>query len=186
MAPRPSSAPAAGGAPTAAAFGLRVHSGWAALVAVAGPLAAPAVLVRRRIELADRTVPGGAQPFHAARLLPLEEARRLVGRSLDGATRLAGGALAAAGGELRRQGAGAIACGLILSSARPLPELSAVLASHALVHTAEGELFRDALAAAAAGQGLPVLRVKERELLDRCAARLAIALDGGSARGAPP
>ena len=56
-----------------------------------------------------------------------------------------------------------------------------MLASHALVHTAEGELFRDALAKAAAGEGvaalraLRVLRIKERELLDRCTARLGIA-----------
>jgi hypothetical protein len=178
MGPKPTSdpavaAPLAAGA-GAAAFGCRVHSGWAALVGVAGPLAAPVVLERRRIELADRTVPGGAQPFHAARLLSLDAARQLTSRSLEGATRLAHGALEAAAGELRRQGYEVLACGLIQSSARPLPALAAVLASHALVHTAEGELFRDALAAAAADQGLAVLRVRERDLLDRCAARLRI------------
>jgi hypothetical protein len=167
--------PSAAGVPTDAALGLRVHSGWAALVAVSGPLAAPAVLARRRIELVDRASPGGNQPFHAARGLSLDAARQLVSRALDGATRMAGGALAAAAGELRRQGAGRIACGLLRSSARPLPPLAAVLASHALVHTAEGELFRDALAAAAAGQGVAVLRIKERELLSRCTARLGIA-----------
>lgn len=175
MPPKPSSDPAAAGAPATAAFGCRVHSGWAALIAVAGPLATPAVLARRRIELVDRTVPGGAQPFHAARLLPLDEARQLTGRSLEGATRLARAALGAAAGELRRQGGETIALGLIQSSARPLPPIAAVLASHALVHTAEGELFRNALAAAAADLGLPVFRFKERGLLDGCASRLAIA-----------
>ena len=170
--------PIAAGVPADAALGLRVHSGWAALVAVAGPLASPAVLARRRIELVDRGSPGGKQPFHAARGLPLDAAQQLVGRALDGATRMARGALAAAAGELRRQGAGRIACGILQSSARPLPPLAAVLASHALVHTAEGELFRDALAKAAAGQGvaaLRTLRIKERELLDRCTACLGIA-----------
>jgi hypothetical protein len=175
MALKPSSDPAAAGALAGAALGCRVHSGWAALIAVAGPLTAPVVLERRRIELVDRTIPGGAQPFHAARLLPLDEARELTSRSLEGATRLAGAALAAAAGVLRRQGSELLAFGLIQSSARPLPPLGAVLASHALVHTAEGELFRDALAAAAANLGLPVLRVKERDLLDRCATRLCIA-----------
>ena len=173
--PAPGIEPPTSNPPAGAALGLRVHSGWAVLAAVAGPLAAPTVLERRRIELADRTVPGGVQPFHAARLLPLEEARRLVGQSLEGATRLARGALAAAAAELRPRGTEVIACGLIQSSARSLPELGAVLASHALVHTAEGELFRDALAAAAADLGLPVLRIKERDLLDRCAAKLAVA-----------
>src|SRR5260370_40126849 len=128
MAPAPPTDPVAS-APAVAAFGWRVHSGWAALIAVAGPLAAPAVLERRRIELAGRTTPGGAQPFHAARLLPLEEARRLVGRSLDGATRLASVALTAAAGQLRRKGLEVVACGLIPSSARPPPELAAAPAS---------------------------------------------------------
>ncbi len=124
--------------PADAAFGLRVHSGWAALVAVSGPLAAPAVLARRRLELVDRASPGGRQPFHAARGLPLDAARPLVDRALDGATRMARGALATAAGDVRRQGCHFIACGLIQSSARPLPAIGAVLASHALVHTAEG------------------------------------------------
>jgi len=171
----PGSDPSAGGVPAAAACGFRVHSGWAALVAVAGPPAAPAVLARRRIELVDEASPGGAQPFHAARLLPLDAAQRLVDRGLDSATRMARGALAAAAGDLLRQGRHLLACGLIQSSARPLPAFAAVLASHALVHTAEGELFRDALAAAAASQGVAVLRVRERELLARCAARVGLA-----------
>ena len=182
--------PIAAGVPADAALGLRVHSGWAALVALSGPLATPAVLVRRRIELVDRDSPGGKQPFHAARGLPLDAAQELVGRALDGATRMARGALAAAAGELRRQGAGRIACGILQSAARPLPPLAAVLASHALVHTAEGELFRDALARAAAGEGVAapralrilrifrifrIFRIEERELLDRCTARLGVA-----------
>ena len=180
----------AAGVPADAALGLRVHSGWAALVALSGPLATPAVLMRRRIELVDRDSPGGKQPFHAARGLPLDAAQELVGRALDGATRMASGALAAAAGELRRQGAGSIACGILQSAARPLPPLPAVLASHALVHTAEGELFRDALARAAAGEGvaalgalrilriLRIFRIKERELLDRCTARLGVGAAG--------
>ncbi|MBV8199314.1 MAG: hypothetical protein JOZ15_01700 [Acidobacteria bacterium] len=175
-APKPSQAPAAVDPPVAAAFGCRVHSGWAALIAVAGPVAAPRVLARRRIELAGPAAPGGAQPFHAARLLALEQARELVERSLEGAIRAARRALAAAAGELRRQGSDPIALGLVQSSARPLPELAAVLASHALVHTAEGELFRNALAVAAAKQGLFVLRVRERELVERC--RSARGADG--------
>ena len=36
-----------------AALGLRAHSGWAALVVVAGPRSSPAVVDRRRIELID-------------------------------------------------------------------------------------------------------------------------------------
>jgi hypothetical protein len=46
-----------------------------------------------------------------------------------------------------------------------LPGLEQILSSHALIHTAEGELFRNAVASACEDQGLPVSRVKERELL---------------------
>jgi hypothetical protein len=170
----PPSAIAAGGG-AAAAIGWRAHSGWAALVAVAGPLAAPVVVERRRVELVERTAPGAAQPYHAARDLPPAEAERFVGRCRDASLSLARQATAATAEALRRGGFRLAACGLLQSSARPLPAFAAVLASHALVHTAEGELFRDVLAVAAGEHGLAVLRVKEREILDRCAAGLGVA-----------
>jgi hypothetical protein len=53
-----------------------------------------------------------------------------------------------------------------------LPELESILASHALIHTAEGELFRDALRAASRGCGLPLTTIKERELFQQAAADL--------------
>lgn len=157
-----------------AAIGWRAHSGWAALIAVAGPLRAPVVVERRRVELVDRALPGAAQPFHAARDLPPAEGERFVARCREASLRLARQATAATAEALRRGGYRLTACGLLQSSARPLPELAAVLASHALVHTAEGELFRGVLAAAAADHGLAVLRVKERELRERCTIGLGV------------
>jgi hypothetical protein len=61
-------------------------------------------------------------------------------------------------------------CGLLLASGRPLPALDKILASHALIHTADGELFREALLHASARCGLHDFRIKERELLD-CAGK---------------
>ncbi len=58
-------------------------------------------------------------------------------------------------------------CGLLLASGRPLPVLEKVLASHALIHTADGELFREALLHASNRCGLGDFRIKEKELLDR-------------------
>ena len=55
-------------------------------------------------------------------------------------------------------------CCLLTASARKLPELEAILASHALIHAAEGEFYRDAVATAAARIAVPVHRVREREL----------------------
>ena len=52
---------------------------------------------------------------------------------------------------------------------RPLPRLESILASHALIHAADGELFRDALAHAMERSGLSVTRVREKELFDRAA-----------------
>ena len=50
------------------------------------------------------------------------------------------------------------------SGKRTLPNLEGILASHALIHTAEGEMFRDVLLWAARECGLKVTGVREREL----------------------
>ena len=57
--------------------------------------------------------------------------------------------------------------GVLLASGKPLPALDKILSSHALIHTADGELFREALLHASARCGLAMTCVKERELLDR-------------------
>lgn len=161
----------------ASALGLRSHSGWAALVAVAGTLRCPAVLVRRRIELADASFPGSKQPYHAAEGEKLPNAEKIVSRCAGDARRLAGKAFGEILAELERSGHRIAACGLLLASGRPLPALEAILASHALIHTADGELFRDALAAAAQERGLAVTRVREKEISSRAAAALRIPED---------
>src|SRR5260370_24238537 len=53
---------------------------------------------------------------------------------------------------------------LLLSSGRALPALDQILASHALIHTADGELFRDSLRAACAACNLPLQGIREKEL----------------------
>jgi hypothetical protein len=160
-----------------AALGLRAHSGWAALVAVAGTPRSPAVLIRRRIELVDPAVPGARQPYHAAEGKKLPKAREIIRRSTSDANRLARKAFRGAVAELEKSGHRVVGCGLLLASGRPLPPLEAILASHALIHTADGELFRDALAAASEDGGVPVTRVREKELLPRVTGELRISDD---------
>ena len=63
-----------------AAIGLRAHSGWAALVALAGPAATPEVVARRRIEIADPGIRGSKQPFHAAEPLEFPDAKAYIQR----------------------------------------------------------------------------------------------------------
>ena len=57
-----------------ATLGLRAHSGWAAVVALAGPASAPRVLARQRLEFADPKLAYSKQPYHAAAELSLAEA----------------------------------------------------------------------------------------------------------------
>jgi hypothetical protein len=159
---------------TKAAIGFRAHSGWAAMVVVTGDSRAVAVIERRRIELADPAVPGSVQPYHAAKPLELDAAVMHIERCIDQATLLAQRALGAVMNDLGKRGHAVSGCGILLASGRPLPSLAATLASHALIHTAEGELFRDALKHACEAAELPVTAVKEREAHERAAAALRI------------
>lgn len=162
---------------TQATLGFRAHSGWAVLVGVAGPTESPVVIDRRRIELVDSTIPGSMQPYHAAERLSLKAAEEFVNRSTETARGLARSALRAVIDELRLKGYVVIGCGILLASGRPATTLAATLASHALIHTAEGELFRNALAHASKNCGLDVLGVKERDLNARAADQLGLSLD---------
>jgi hypothetical protein len=161
-----------------AAIGFRAHSGWAAAVALAqaggGPPDAPVAITRRRIEMMDRGKAGPSQPYHAAVGLDLREAEQLVANCAARAAALAATALRGMVEDLRQLGHRVAGCGLLLASGRPLPELERILASHALIHAAEGELFRDALRAASRECGLPLTTVKERELFSLAAADLRL------------
>ncbi|MBC8645656.1 MAG: hypothetical protein H7X85_00710 [Thermoanaerobaculia bacterium] len=146
-----------------AAVGLRAHSGWAALVALAGPKASPSVVDRRHMELDDGKIKGARQPYHAAEGLPLARAEKLIGRCEETSRRLALDGLRTALVALRKEHE-VVGCGLLLASGRPLGPLSDTLASHAKIHTADGEHFRQALAHAGGQCGLPVARVREKEV----------------------
>jgi hypothetical protein len=152
-----------------AALGFRSHSGWACLVAVAGSPADPAVAVRRRIELSRRTP---RQPFHAAEGKPFAAAEALVRRSTEEAFGLAEQAVREAVEELKTAGHDPVAAGLLLASGRPLPGLREILGSHALIHAAEGELFRDAIRQASGTSGLRLAEVKDRDVEDEASRAL--------------
>jgi hypothetical protein len=146
---------------------LRAHSGWAALVAVAGTREDITVLDRRSIELGDPQVPGPKQPYHEAEGQPLPKARGIVDGYAEDARRRALASLAQAVAELRDRGFEPSGCALLTAVPRPLPDLAAILASHALIHAADGALFREALAQAAGEVGLILVPIAERELSAR-------------------
>ena len=149
-----------------AALGFRVHSGWTALVAVCVDRGLPTVLARQRIHLVETFTYEFRQPYHTAKKMPPDEGREFISRMQGEARRFAYRAICDVQSDLQKQGLKLTLCGLLLASGRPLPELDKILASHALIHTADGELFREALLHASARCGLRDFRVKEREVLD--------------------
>ena len=152
-----------------AAIGLRVHSGWAAVVAVFIEKGAPVVLARQRVHLVETFTYEFRQPYHTAEKMLRGQAGDFIARMQAEARRLAYRAIRGLASTTQEQGVKLTRCGVLLASGRTLPALEKTLASHALIHTADGELFREAILHACARCGLRDLKIKEKELLDRAA-----------------
>ncbi len=149
-----------------AAIGFRVHSGWAAVVAVSLEKGAPVVLARQRIHLVETFTYEFRQPYHTAEKMLIGQAREFITRMQAEARGLAYHAIRELASRTQEQGMKLTRCGLLLASGRPLPALEKILGSHALIHTADGELFREALLHASKRCGLKGFTIKEKELLD--------------------
>jgi hypothetical protein len=108
----------------------------------------------------------------------MNEAEQILRRCTESAQRLAGCALAEIIREVGRSDGEVVASGIVLGSDRPPMALEKILSSHALVHAAEGEMYRDVLMRASEECGLRVTGVRERELFDVCAATIGIGSDG--------
>jgi hypothetical protein len=148
----------------AIALGFRAHTGWAAVVALAAPVTAPSVIDRRRIALSTETVTEAMQVYHAAAEQPLESARAMVTAALA-ATNVTSAAsvkelVAALGRPVKKAG--------LVSGNQQLPgSLEKILASHALIHAAEGEMFRAAITAGCTSCNIPVLAIPGNALYER-------------------
>jgi hypothetical protein len=147
-----------------AALGFRVHSGWAAAVVLCGPLDAPVVVDRRKIQLVKIFSYTFRQPYHTAEKMPRPDAIKFISGVQANAKRLALSALRSLQADLAEGDFKLMRGALLLASGRALPALEKILASHALIHTADGELFRDSLRAACARCRLPVQGIREKEL----------------------
>jgi hypothetical protein len=147
-----------------AAVGFRVHSGWAAAVVVCGPAEAPVVVDRRKIQLVRTFSYTFRQPYHTAEKMPRPDGVKFIREVQSDARRLALFSLRSLQADLAEGVCKLVRGALLLASWRALPALEQILASHALIHTADGELFRDSLRAACARCHLPVQGIKEKEL----------------------
>jgi len=149
-----------------AAVGFRAHSGWAAMVAVCVVKGAARVLARERVQLVETFTYRFRQPYHTAEKLPLDAAREFVTGVGKESQELAYRAIHGLRTDLQKQGIELTRCALLRASGKTLPSFEKILASHALIHTADGEHFREALSCAAKRCGLETVGIKEKELLD--------------------
>jgi hypothetical protein len=147
-----------------AALGFHMHSGWGVLVAVSGEAHSVELLDRRRIVVADPELRGAIQPYHfAAQLEPPEQEKHLA-HCAASSSRLAATAIAEVVKELNARHYGVVGAAILLASGRALPPLAKILAAHPLIHTAEGEFFRQAACSACEGSRIPVTAIPVREL----------------------
>jgi hypothetical protein len=131
-------------------------------VAVKGSQDDPAVLLRRRVELMEPGLPAPA--YHAAAELAAAEAEELVKRVTAAAAAAAHEQLARLRDELTAQGDPLTGVGIV-AEPRAIPDdVQRVLASHALMHSAEGDIYREALAEAADDLELKPVQVAAKRL----------------------
>ncbi len=154
---------------TDAAIGIRMHSGWGALLATSGDAAMVEVIDRKRIVIADPgNVPGATQPYHFAAKMALPEAKKYLSNCAKVSEHLALTAIQTVVRELHSREYRIVGSAVLLASGRTLPTLPEILASHPLIHTAEGEFFRTVFWRACESLDIPVTGIRERDL-DECA-----------------
>ena len=121
----------------------------------------PRVLARQRVYLVETFTCKFRQPYHTAKRMSPDEGRAFIAQVQEKARRIAYRAIRDLQDSLQAQGYRLTRCGLVLASGRPLPPLAQILASHALIHTADGELFRGAILHAGARCGFGRATVRE-------------------------
>ncbi len=147
-----------------------MHSGWGVLVAVSlDPLE---LLARRRIVAADPETPGAIQPYHFAAQLEHAQQEKHLSHCAASSCALAVAAIAEVMNELKQRHYRIVGAAVLFAAGRPLPALEKILSAHPLIHTAEGEFFRQTAARAFEGLQIPVTAIRERELDERANAVL--------------
>ena len=142
------------------------------------------IIDRRRIVIVDATqevdeaketgsgIRGPNQPSHCAATLVhpklgLQKAEKHLADCAAASERLALAAVGEVVRELDGRGFRIVGAAVLLASGRALPSLAKILAAHPLIHTAEGEFFRNAVRKACERLKIPVIAIPERELEER-------------------
>jgi hypothetical protein len=115
-------------------------------------------------------MPGAIQPYHYAMSLKLSEADKHLANCAAASTRLAAVAIRNVVSELNARQHHVVGSAVLLASGRSLPALEKILASHPLIHTAEGEFFRHTVSQACEELEIPVTAIGQRDLDERAKA----------------
>jgi hypothetical protein len=146
------------------AFGLKAHSGWAALVVIGRGDDGYRVIDRRRIELVGPNDEWAKQPYHAAEDQEPLAAQKLVARGIDIARKAALHEMQSAIGRCWEEGLSVAACAVLTPAPMPQWSVAEILAVHFRMHKAEGVMFPEALSRAAAECKLPLIAIRESGL----------------------
>jgi hypothetical protein len=146
------------------AFGMKAHSGWAALVVVGKRADDFVVVDRRRIELVEEE--WAKQPYHAAENLKPQAARDLVTRGVEAAHRIAVREMRAGVKREQERENKVTACAVLVGNPMPNWSTEEILAVHFRMHKAEGVLFRDALVHAGKECALRLVAIPEKLLME--------------------
>ena len=148
-----------------AAIGLRMHSGWGALIVVNEDVSGIQILDRRKIVIVDPMTFGAGQPYHFAATASCSVPEEYLRHCAEVSERLALEAIRNVSAELSSRHYRIKRAAILLSSGRALPPLAQILASHPLIHTAEGVFFRTAVWTACERLLLSVSGIRECDLI---------------------
>ena len=143
-------------------LGFKHHTGWAIAVAATGGAKDLEVLDRRRVELIDPSLVRFA--YHNVQDEPLDRAAKSIAEVEASALALASREMSALVDSLKADGHEVRGVGIAAKTAKLPDSLDKILSSHAQLHAAEGDLFREALAEAAASCGLSVAGFPPKQL----------------------
>jgi hypothetical protein len=151
------------------AIGFRVKTGRATAVVMAGPASAPRVLSRRCLQLWDPAIPESHQPWHADFELPPDESARVVPLALKAVECVALAALRELVAEVQ-PGLGSIVGIALVAGSATDPE--SIRNPHMRAHAREGQLFPQALAAAAKTMRIRATTMVQSEVFGSAASKL--------------
>jgi hypothetical protein len=146
-------------------------------VVVAGGVARPEVVIRGRAELHDPSGRVRKNAYHAARALKPAAAAALVEAADRIAAEQAAAALERTVREAMDEGAVVRSCAVVIGTFPGAARLESILASHALVHAAEGRLYQGALLQGAESRGLDTIAIPKRSIWEEGEAALGVAED---------